>query len=227
MMEGDPAVLSPIPADATEVITETAENGTKQKAIYQIDGKDVGLRFWDLSGVLVMEYGLRDERMHGLFRTWYENGQLEHISFYIEGKEHGEAKQYDENGVQIGSYVMDHGTGVDLWYHNQGGSLAEERGYLDGTLHGFERWWNWNDDGTVNEESHFWNGVKHGIFRRWNRHHKLSRGYPRYFVHGKRVTKREYVRACRTDPTLPSFIAEDNQPFRPLPAGVMSSGGAL
>jgi hypothetical protein len=225
MMEGDPAVLSPIPADATEVITETQEDG-RRRAVYLMDGKEIGVRWWNPAGVLEMEFRLKDERMHGLFRTWYDNGQLQHISHYIEGKEHGEAKQYDENGNQIGSYMMDHGTGVDLWYHNHDGSLAEERGYLDGNRHGYERWWN-DDNETVSDEGHFLNDIEHGIFRSWNRHHKLSRGYPRYFVHGKRVTKREYVRACRTDPTLPSFIAEDNQPFRPLPAGVMSSGGAL
>ena len=215
-----------IPADAVEVMTETYEDGSKRTADYQIGGETVGRRFWNSSGILGMEYGLKDERMHGLFRTWYENGQLLHISYYIEGKEHGEAKQYDENGNQIGSYVMERGTGLDLWYHNQGGSLAEEREYCDGKLHGYERWWN-EDNQTVHEESHFWNGVEHGIFRSWNRQHKLSRGYPRYFIHGKRVTKREYVRACHADPTLPPFIVEDNQPFRKLPAGVISSGGTL
>ena len=78
--------------------------------------------------------------MHGLFRTWHENGQLQEESTYYQGKEHGETKQYDENGVQIGSYIMDYGTGVDLWFYTAG-VLSEERELRDGLRHGYERWW--------------------------------------------------------------------------------------
>lgn len=165
-----------------------------------------------------MESGLQDGVMHGLYRTWYDNGQLCEESTYVEGKEHGETKQYDEDGVQIGSYVMNYGTGVDLWY-SAPGILAEEREYRDGKWHGYERWWT-DDNQTLCEESHFWNGIEHGIFRRWNQQNKLSRGYPRYYILGKRVNKRQYVRACRNDPTLPPFVADDNRPFRPLPQGI-------
>ena len=38
---------------------------------------------------------------------------------------------------------------------------------------------------------------------------------------GMRVNKRQYERACRNDPTLPQYIADDNQPFRKLPQGVL------
>lgn len=210
-------LTGPIPADAVEVVLETYESGDKQKTVYFVDGKEIGYRFWNPSGTLAMEYGYQDGLMHGLYREWHDNGQLCQISTYIQGKEHGETKQFDENGVQIGSYVMDHGTGVDLW-SCCAGVLSEEREYRDGQRHGYERWWAY-DNRTVYEESHFWNGQEHGIFRAWNRHNKLRRGYPRYYIRGERVDKRRYMRACRTDPTLPPFVSEDNQPFRPLPPG--------
>ena len=109
-------------------------------------------------------------------------GKFVKKALMYEGKEHGETRQYDENGVQIGSYIMDHGTGVDLWFQSPG-VLSEEREYRDGQRHGYERWWR-DDNQTIGEESHFWNGIEHGIFRRWNRQRKLSRGYPQYFIHG-------------------------------------------
>jgi antitoxin component YwqK of YwqJK toxin-antitoxin module len=210
--------ISPIPADATEVITETWETGNKKRAVYLIDGKEIGVRLWEPSGTLAMEFGLKDGVMHGPYRTWYENGQVVEESTYYEGKEHGETKQYDENGVQIGSYIMEYGTGMDLWFRSPG-VLSEEREYRDGKRHGYERWWQ-DDNQTIWQEGHFYNDIEHGIFRRWNAQHKLGRGYPRYYVMGKRVNKRQYIRASRNDPTLPPFLAEDNQPFRKLPKGI-------
>ncbi|HEX3053450.1 MAG TPA: hypothetical protein VHP83_22510 [Aggregatilineaceae bacterium] len=214
-----------IPADAVEVITETQETGEKLKAVYLIDGQEVGVRCWDPSGALTMEFGVKDGAIHGLYRTWYENGQVEQESTYYEGKEHGETKQYDENGVQIGSYMMNYGTGLDLWFE-EAGVLSEEREYRDGHRHGYERWW-CGDNQTVCAESHFWNDIEHGIFRQWNSQHHLRRGFPQYFVQGKRVNKRQYVQACRRDPTLPPFAAEDNLPFRRLPKGIESGTAKL
>src|SRR5258708_3076126 len=166
----------PIPENAVEVITATWETGNKQKAVYVIDSKEIGFRFWSLAGVLTMEGGLRDGVRHGLHRRWHDNGVIWEESTYYEGKEHGESRQYDYDGVQIGSYVMEYGTGVDLWFCSPG-VLAEEREYRDGNRHGFERWWRC-DNQTVWQESHFWNEIEHGIFRGWNRQGKLRRGYP-------------------------------------------------
>jgi hypothetical protein len=104
-----------------------------------------------------------------------------------------------------------------LWFQ-AAGVLSEEREYRDGQRHGYERWW-CADNQTVGEESHYWHGIEHGIFRQWNAQRRLRRGYPRYFVQGQRVTKRQYVRACHHDPTLPPFVADDNQPFRSCPEG--------
>ncbi|MCA9458565.1 MAG: hypothetical protein KC587_17995 [Nitrospira sp.] len=208
----------PIPEEAQEVIFDTWDNGTKKNAQYFLDGQLIGSRSWEESGQLSLEQGLQGNQRHGLFRTWYENGQLNEVQWYENGKEHGTSEQYDEQGNLIGTYTMVHGTGVDLWFAAPG-VLAEERHYLDGERHGYERWWRGNNQ-TIGEESHFWHGTEHGIFRLWNKAGRLRRGYPRYFVDGKRVNKREYERACRKDPTLPPFKIEDNAPERPLPEEV-------
>jgi antitoxin component YwqK of YwqJK toxin-antitoxin module len=167
-----------------------------------------------------IEGTLRDGALHGPWRRYYPDGQLLHETAYVVGKEHGTARQYDESGNLIGSYQMDHGTGLDLWY-SAAGVLAEERGYRDGERHGYERWWN-EDNRTVFEEGHFWRGEPHGIMRQWIAQGRLRRGYPQYFVHGNRVTKRHYQRACLADPTLPAWRAEDDQPQRPLPEAMFA-----
>jgi len=209
---------TPIPVEAHEVIRETWDNGTKKTADYFVDGQLVAYRYWNETGQLEVETGIRDDQRHGLFRTWYENGQLEAVTWYENGKEHGTSEQYDKNGNLIGTYTMVHGTGIDLWFE-ESGFLAEERHLLDGERHGYERWWDRNNR-TIWKESHFWHGVKQGIFREWNRAGQLGHGYPQYFVAGQRVSKRQYERACRHDPTLPPFRAEENSPTRQLPEEV-------
>lgn len=201
--------------DAEEVVEATWESGARQRALYYRDGQCVGYRWWSESGAVTMEYGLKDGQMHGPFRTWHDNGQLCEESSYEHGMEHGVARQYDWDGSLIGSYTMVHGTGVDLWFA-AAGVLTEERHYLDGQRHGYERWWGCCDQ-LIYEESHFRHGQEHGIQRQWNSAGRLRRGYPRYFVAGARVTRRQYERARRTDPTLPPFVAADNAPTRPLP----------
>jgi hypothetical protein len=128
------------------------------------------------------------------------------------------ARQYAD-GKLIGSYRMKHGTGVDLWYWSKG-CLAEERYYQDGKRHGFERWW--GDNKTVWQESHFHMDLEHGIFREWNSEGKLRRGFPQYFIQGRKVTRRKYLSAATSDATLPRFAEKDNSPRRSLPSKFMS-----
>lgn len=210
-----------VPA-GTERIVETAHQDERvlRSVRYEVGGTSVARRIYDERGGLELEYALRDDKAHGPWRRYYPDGQLLQVGHYVEGKEHGVARQYDESGALIGSHEMVHGTGLDLWY-SAAGVLAEERSYLDGERHGFERWWN-EDNRTIYEESHFWRGSAHGIMRQWTAQGRLRRGYPQYFVQGERVTKKQYLRACQTDPTLPIRRAQDDQPERPLPASVMS-----
>lgn len=205
-----------IPETAHEVVNETHENGAKMRVSYFVDGREIGWRFWGDSGIVLMEYQMRDGRRHGRYRHFHDNGVVWEEGSYEDDLEHGEVRQFDDTGRQIGSYLMNHGTGLDLWYESPG-VLAEEHPLQDGRLHGFERWWS-GDNLTVHEECHFWKGKRHGVLRRWNRHHKIARSYPQYYVMDERVTKRRYERACRADPTLPPYNAADNRPERPLPA---------
>ncbi len=117
---------------------------------------------------------------------------------------------------------MKQGTGIDLWWQDHSGFayLSEARYVKDGKWRGFE-WWLNDDRKSVMSESHFWNDRMRGIQRSWNRATGgLRRGYPKYWIHNQRVTKRQYVRACAKDPTLPPFREKDSHPPRRFPSEV-------
>lgn len=180
-----------------------------------------------------------DGRRHGL-EIRIDDGELVSVEPYANGLPHGLAEQWAQ-GELIGTYQMDRGGGLDLWHavccapcwasrprgagdacrcHEAGAErkiyLAEARYLVDGWLHGFEYWID-IDQRSVHEERHFKRGQLHGIERVWSSSKKLRRGYPRYYVDGKRLDKRRYQRAAQKDASLPPFRAEDNERARDFP----------
>ncbi len=206
-----------LPEKAVEEVQKFYKGGAKLRAYYRLNGEVIWFREWNPQGVLIVENGLKDGYRHGPYRSYHNNGQLNEERFYVNNVEHGIARQYDYDGKLIGSYSMHFGTGVDLWYQEKG-VLSEEREYVDGAVHGFERWY-FMDGKTLFQESHFKQGIEHGIFRDWNSKGGMCRGYPRYFVNGQRVTKRQYLKACETDDSLPRFREIDQinrrEPLKP------------
>ena len=65
-------------------------------------------------------------------------------------------------------------------------------------------------------ELHWRKGRLHGIEREWNPKGRLRRGWPRYFVAGRRLDKRRYLRACAGDTSLPEFRSQDGVSVRDL-----------
>lgn len=209
---------SSIPDGAEDVLEETLTSEhwpTEYVYSCRVGGEVMGYRRRRGDGRVVWERGWRDDAPNGWEREWDRDGLLTFESFRIDGAEHGVARQWN-GGRLIGWYIMDHGTGLDLW-RDHDGSLSEDRYYKDGKLHGSLRWWFGQSNTTIWWEEHFHEGVPHGIERQWNGADRLKRGYPKYWVQGRQVTKRRYLRAAIDDPTLPPFGAEDNRPERPLP----------
>ncbi len=213
---------SSIPDDAEERIVATYPGGATERAEYRLHGDLVGVRWFFETGELRLEYGVRQGRYHGVFYRWDLPGILLSATPYADGLEHGTAYQWDLDGSFLGSYTMEHGTGLDCWWGRRADGtriLLEARYYRDGQRHGFE-WWLLEDQQHVYEEGHYADGQPHGIVRTWNRHGRLKRGYPQYYIQDDHVTKARYVRACRHDPTLPLFRGEDNSPARMFPPDV-------
>jgi antitoxin component YwqK of YwqJK toxin-antitoxin module len=215
---------SSIPKAARERVVETFEtNGRKRKAEYRLNRKLVGIRYFYETGELEAEIPMQDGRQHGTFYDLSPEGVVLSAQPYRNGLEHGTTKQWSNEGKLIGTYTMRRGTGLDLWRCQYGSDgepfLVEARYVKDGNWHGFE-WWIREDQKSVSGEHHFWDNNQHGIQRAWNYAGKLRRGYPKYWIKNIQVTKRQYVEACATDPTLPSFNIADNLPQRRFPPEV-------
>lgn len=213
---------SSIPSAAQPRAVGRHEAGTPRIVEYVLNGKVVGCRYLSEGGEVELDVGLRDGRRHGT--TWRLDypGVVTSATPYRHGVQHGLARQWNDQGRLIGWYRMHRGTGVDLWWEESWPRpgrcyLTEAHCEEDGRPHGYE-WWIEEDQRSIRHERHWWRGVIHGIEREWNRDGQLRRGSPAYFVNGTRVTRRAYERARATDPTLPAFRAEDNQPQRTFPA---------
>jgi hypothetical protein len=218
---------SSIPKAARERVTATfVASPQKFKAECILNGKVVGIRHFHETGELEFECPLKNGLTHGIAYRSDIPGMLLSAEPYSNGLPHGRARQWSEDGKLIGSYIMRRGTGIDLWwcesFENGLPYLAEARYLKGGTRHGFE-WWLNEDRKSAWRESHFRNGQMHGIERSWNCQGRLHRGYPRYWVNDVRMTKRQYLRACAKDPTLPSFRKTDNRPQRRFPAEVIAN----
>ncbi|HLO18209.1 MAG TPA: hypothetical protein VK206_25480 [Anaerolineales bacterium] len=182
----------------------------------------VGRRAYDSNGKLLIETPLKNGKKHGREYTWNEEGALESVERYFEGKLHGLAKQYGRSGKIIGTYRCTHGTGFDIWrIEQEDGSIliSEIHSLQDGLPHGYE-WWLRADQQSVWHELHWQQGMVHGIERVWNNKGNLQRDYPKFWIQGQAVSKRIYLRAAQRDKTLPKFQEEDNYPQRQFPVEI-------
>jgi hypothetical protein len=212
------AYKTSIPADAVEVVEEYYSQGGKKSACYFLGGEKVGRRQWDEEGWLDFECPLRNGARHGREYRFYPNGQPLDVDIYRHGRLHGLCRQWAEDGTLLVSSRMADGCGLSLWCDNCTGTFAEETYFPRKEELGYTRQWN-GDERTVWQEYFFAPGKGyHGVWREWNARGQLCRGFPRFFVGGRKVTRRQYLRACVTDPTLPPYRPEDDDPHRELPA---------
>jgi antitoxin component YwqK of YwqJK toxin-antitoxin module len=218
---------SDIPQSATEVVLSEYHEGGFNKGLHIyfqvreciLDGQVVGQRSYDSDGNLMKETPLRNGKKHGREYIWDETGALESVEPYVDGKLHGLCKQYNRTGKVIGTYRFVHGTGYDIWrYEREDGSvgISEIFTIKDNALHGYE-WWPRDDQHSVWHERHWQQGTVHGIERKWNEKGRLKRGYPKYWIRGKAVSKRAYMTAAARDLSLPKYKDKDNLPKRKFP----------
>ncbi len=155
---------------------------------------------------------------HGLEREWHPSGRLGYEARYEHGLQHGLQRQWDERGRLVVRTRFVRGTGLDLYCGDlRPGVVSESRELAAGLCHGFERWWT---DRKLTREAHFVDSWEHGVTRSWTLAGKMERGWPRYFVRGERVDRRAYLRACKSDETLPHWRARDDRPTRPRPVAI-------
>lgn len=217
---------SDIPPGVTEVEIRAYQE-TGQAIFFRVvecllNGQVVGQRAYDSDGNLRIETPIRNGKKHGREYIWNETDALESVEPFVDGKQHGLAKQYGRKGKLIGTYRFIHGTGFDIWrWEREDGTtfISEIFSLRDGSLDGFE-WWLNEDGRSVWHERHWHKGTVHGIERMWNSKNRLKRGYPKYWIQGKTVSKRTYLKAAEKDKFLPKFREKENQNRRKFPEDI-------
>lgn len=194
---------SDIPRNAVEIRVE----GYDGLAECVVDGRVVGPRVYNEKGRIVRETSLKDGKRHGNEIEWDDDGTLLSVEPYFEGQIHGLAKQYGRGGKVIGTHRFVHGTGYDIWrweWWEGFAPVSEVHSMRDGVPHGYE-WWLDPDQRSLDHERHWCEGEYHGIERIWNHRKKLRRGYPKYWIRGEAVTKRQYLKAVKSDKRCRGF----------------------
>jgi hypothetical protein len=133
-------------------------------------------RIFHRNGVVTAEENLCGQKLHGRRRTWHRNGKLASEEFYRDGLLHGICRQWNENGALLGSFRMEHGTGVQKSWHDNG-RLNLEFSTVSGGFCGRSRLW--LQDGTLLSD--------------------------RIYVQGRIVTPDEYRKASAHDSRLPKL----------------------
>jgi hypothetical protein len=132
-----PAYHSTIPTDAESRPIEPHSNSDFPATEYFVGGERVGLRYFHEDGSIAAEYTFRGDRKHG-WTYHFDFGELSSAEPFENGRPHGTAFQFGEGGCVIGTYTLDHGTGIDLWRQEHEGkvTLSEAHQMKDGLAHG-------------------------------------------------------------------------------------------
>jgi hypothetical protein len=132
------------------------------------------------NGQLEWEGTFVDGRPHGIQRRWYPNGVLSDETPLQDGNYEGIGKHWNNKGELVGTWEVRNGRGVfRMWHEN--GVLSGELPYLDGNWTGRQRVW--FEDGELVTQV-FW-------------------------LRGRKVSRKKYLEACKTDPSLPNY---ENEP---------------
>ncbi|PKV75292.1 toxin-antitoxin system YwqK family antitoxin [Pontibacter ramchanderi] len=87
-------------------------------------------------GEIEAEYTLKDGELHGAFKSYYDNGQLQKQGNYLNGKGNGKFVEFDEDGDKTAEYTMLNGEVHGLAKIYEGGLLSEEKEYVNGVQTG-------------------------------------------------------------------------------------------
>lgn len=226
-MREHPNYRTEIPPQALENVIEQWPSGSLRRAQYLLNEELVGERWFHQNGNLMRERCFAAGRLEGWQYDFYEdNGILRLAEPYRGGVQHGTATQFGESGQPLGTYQMSDGTGLDLWrqeWPDGAVTLAEVHPYRDGLYDGVEVWIN-PDQRSVSEERCWREGRLHGIERRWSGR-QLDHSYPRFYIDGQLVHRRDYLLAAERDPTLPPYRMEDDLPQRRFPPEITAALG--
>lgn len=140
-------------------------------------------RLYYRNGQLREELSYRNAKLHGVLRTWHRNGRLASEEGYLNGTLHGLCRQWSERGRLLGSYRMEHGTGIQKeWFEN--GRLKLELSTVDCLFCGRVRFF--FRDGTLDTED--------------------------FYLFNQAVSRSDYLKATHKNPKLPRYRSDGIKP---------------
>ncbi len=112
-----PSYISSIPEHAREEDVTAKHGAGRGKVVknYYLGRSFIGRRWYNLDGQLLHEWSFKNGNKHGWEYEWYEDGGLSWAIHYDDGIEHGTASVWGRSGELLGTYTMDHGTGINFW----------------------------------------------------------------------------------------------------------------
>src|SRR5947209_9798660 len=111
---------SSIPKAAAERVVIRYPNGATRMAEYLVAEEVLGVRYFHETGEPEFEFALKKGKRHGVEYRWDLPGKLTSAEAFVDGIPHGTARQWSQRGELIGTYTMNHGTGIDLWWQERG-----------------------------------------------------------------------------------------------------------
>ena len=90
--------------------------------LYSNEQKDSLWRYYNGKELLVSEDTYRSGKLHGLSRTFYNNGKVSERLIYVEGLKDGELKQFYKGGQEMVKclYVNNQLNGLYIRYYQEG-----------------------------------------------------------------------------------------------------------
>lgn len=105
-----------------------------------VNGKVYGVKKTYISGKLVVEDPYIKGERNGIYKVYFDNGNISEAYQYSNGYENGISKEFYKNGkTKILQHFINGGrNGVKKWYY-ESGKLAGTANYKNGTLTGYKK----------------------------------------------------------------------------------------
>jgi antitoxin component YwqK of YwqJK toxin-antitoxin module len=108
----------------------------------------------------IINIGLGDGKIHGIYKWNYMSGNIEYKTPYINNKEHGIKKEY---------YVS--------------GKIKVETPYVNGEIHGIKKLY--YKSGQIEQETPYINGEVHGLIKEYYKSGQVKKEY--FYENGKLI----------------------------------------
>lgn len=154
------------------------DNGQRQIKIKKLKSTSF-VTGWHRSGIVYVIYNTNNCLVHGIHFQFYENGNIQCLSNYINGQKNGLFTSWYANGDIHRMVNYKHGKMDGLyrsWYPN--GQLRLQTVYKDG-LHHYDQntgkfsYLKWHPNGQLHTGANYEYGEMYGLYKQWDENGKL------------------------------------------------------